>query len=203
MNNEKNENVKNVIELKKPYNFEGQDYTEIDLSGLDKITIKDAIKIQSELFSEREVAATVLAETSTAFARKIAAKATGYPIEFFKLMPRNVSKMTQQAVLSFLNVDINTENHVMTFETPYMFEGKTYKDIDLTKVGDLTSLNESEAENRLAREGIISSDTTQNYLYNCVLASMATGLPEDFFTGLPLKELLKLKLAVNDPSFFE
>ncbi len=32
---------------------------------------------------------------------------------------------------------------------------------------------------------------------------MATGLPEEFFTGLPLREVLKLKNAVNDSGFFE
>ena len=105
--------------------------------------------------------------------------------------------------MMYLNIDTQTENHVMTFDKPYSFEGKSYKDIDLSKIGDLTSLNESEAENRMAREGIISPDNTANYFYSCILASMATGQPEEFFTGLPFKEILKLKLAVNDPSFFE
>ena len=194
---------KNVITFKKPYKFEGKEYTEIDLSGLDKLTIKDAIDIQKQLASEREVAALSLTETSTAFARKVAAKATGQLIEFFELMPRALSKQVQTAVLTYLNVDTNTENHVMTFEKSYTFDGKIYKDIDLAKIGDLTSLNESEAENRMAREGIISPDNSTNYFYSCILASMATGQPEEFFTGLPFKEILKLKLAVNDPSFFE
>jgi hypothetical protein len=194
---------KNVITFNKPYKFEGTEYTEIDLSGLDKLTIKDAIDIQKQLIAKREVAATVLTETSTAFARMVIAKATGYPIEFFELMPRTLSKQVQQAVMMYLNIDTKTENHVMAFEGPYSFEGKSYKDIDLSKIGDLTSLNESEAENRMAREGIISPDNTANYFYSCILASMATGQPEEFFTGLPFKEILKLKLAVNDPSFFE
>jgi hypothetical protein len=194
---------KNVITFNKPYKFEGTEYTEIDLSGLDKLTIKDAIDIQKQLTTKREVAATVLTETSTAFARMVIAKATGYPIEFFEVMPRSLSKQVQQAVMMYLNVDTQTENHVMTFDKPYSFEGKSYKDIDLSKIGDLTSLNESEAENRMAREGIISPDNTANYFYSCILASMATGQPEEFFTGLPFKEILKLKLAVNDPSFFE
>lgn len=194
---------KNVITFNKPYKFEGTEYTEIDLSGLDKLTIKDAIDIQKQLTAKREVAATVLTETSTAFARMVIAKATGYPIEFFEVMPRSLSKQVQQAVMMYLNVDTQTENHVMTFDKPYSFEGKSYKDIDLSKIGDLTSLNESEAENRMAREGIISPDNTANYFYSCILASMATGQPEEFFTGLPFKEILKLKLAVNDPSFFE
>lgn len=194
---------KNVITFNKPYKFEGTEYTEIDLSGLDKLTIKDAIDIQTQLITKREVAATVLTETSTAFARMVIAKATGYPIEFFEVMPRSQSKQVQQAVMMYLNIDTQTENHVMTFDKPYSFEGKSYKDIDLSKIGDLTSLNESEAENRMVREGIISPDNTANYFYSCILASMATGQPEEFFTGLPFKEILKLKLAVNDPSFFE
>ena len=194
---------KNVITFNKPYKFEGTEYTEIDLSGLDKLTIKDAIDIQKQLTAKREVAATVLTETSTAFARMVIAKTTGYPIEFFEVMPRSLSKQVQQAVMMYLNIDTQTENHVMTFDKPYSFEGKSYKDIDLSKIGDLTSLNESEAENRMAREGIISPDNTANYFYSCILASMATGQPEEFFTGLPFKEILKLKLAVNDSSFFE
>lgn len=192
-----------VIELSKPYAFEGREYKQIDLSGLDGMTIKDAIDIQKQLFSEKQTAAMILAETSTAFARKVAAKASGLPIEFFQLMPRNISRVVQRTVMSYLNIDVTVENHVMTFTKPYIFEGKAYKDIDLKNIGELTSLNESEAENRMAAEGIMSMDATQNYFYNCVIASMATGQPEEFFMGLPFKELLKFKIAVNDPDFFE
>ena len=46
------------------------------------------------------------------------------------------------------------------------------------------------------------TENATNYLYACVIASMATGIPEDFFTSLPLYELLKLKNAVNDGDFF-
>ena len=42
-----------------------------------------------------------------------------------------------------------------------------------------------------------------NHPYACILAGMATGLPEEFFTGLPLYEVLKIKNAVNDAGFFE
>lgn len=79
-----------VVKLTKPYVFEGKEYEEIDLSGLEKLTIRDAIDTQLELFGV-EVAASVLCETTTAFARTMAAKATGLPIEFFKLMPRGIS----------------------------------------------------------------------------------------------------------------
>ncbi len=199
----KEDDKKIVIELSKPYVFEGREYNKIDLSGLDGMTIKDAIDIQKQLFNEKQTAAMILAETSTAFARKVAAKASGLPIEFFRFMPRNISRAVQRTVMSYLNIDVTVENHVMTFAEPYIFEGKTYEDIDLTNIGELTSLNESEAENRMAAEGIMSMDATQNYFYNCVIASIATGRPEEFFERLPFKELLKFKIAVNDPAFFE
>lgn len=101
------------------------------------------------------------------------------------------------------NVDSNTENHIMRLEKPYYFEGKQYTEIDLNGVADLNSLNESAAENRLTRAGFMVTDTSYNYLYACILAGMATGLPEEFFTGLPLYEVLKIKNAVNDAGFFE
>ena len=193
---------KRVVELNKPYVFEGKEYPEIDLSGLDKLTIQDAIDAQRQLFGEQEVAAAVLCETTTAFARTIAAKATEQPIEFFKLMPRGVSRRVAATVRGYLNVDSTTENHVMRLVKPCIYKGKTYQDIDLNGIADLNSLNESEAENRMAREGFVVTENATNYLYACVIASMATGIQEEFFTSLPLYELLKLKNAVNDADFF-
>ena len=192
-----------VVDLGKPYNFEGTEYTEIDLSGLDKLTVKDAIDIQRQLFNEREVAAAMLTETTTAFARAVAAKATELPIEFFKLMPRGASRRVLGNVRGYMNVDAATENHVMRLVKPVHFKGNTYTEIDLNGIADLNSMNESEAENRMARAGFVVTETSYNFLYPCILASMATGLPEEFFTGLPLYETLKLKNAVNDSGFFE
>ena len=164
-----------VIDLGKPYKFEGTEYTSIDLSGLDKLTVKDAID----------------------------AKAAELPIEFFKLMPRGASRKVAGVVRNYMNVEAATENHVMQLEEPYHFKGQTYTEVDLNGIADLNSMNESEAENRLARAGFMVTETSFNYLFACILASMATGLPEEFFTGLPLREVLKLKNAVNDSGFFE
>lgn len=191
-----------IVKLDRPYVFEETEYQEIDLTGLRRMTIQDAIDAQRQLFGEQEVAAAVLCETTTAFARTIATKATGLPVEFFKLMPRGVMKRVSAAVRGFLNVDGKTEHHVMQMEKPQDYKGKVYQEIDLNGIADLNSLNESEAENRMAREGFVVTENSTNYLYACVIASMATGIPEDFFTGLPMCELLKLKNAVNDGDFF-
>lgn len=191
-----------TVALGKPYFFEGKEYPEIDLTNLDKLTIRDAIDAQRQLFGEQEVAAAVLCETTTAFARVIAAKATEQPIEFFKMMPRGISRRVASAVRNYLNVDGATENHVMHLVKPCIYKGKQYQEIDLNGIADLNSLQESEAENRLARSGFVVTENATNYLYSCIIASMATGIPEEFFTGLPLYELLKLKNAVNDQDFF-
>lgn len=193
-----------VIVLNTPYLFEKKEYTEIDLSGLENLTVNDAVNAQRELFNEQEIAASVLCETTTAFARKLACKATGLPIEFFKLAPRRVSRPVTASVHAILQADgEETVNHVMKLSKPYHFKGQVYTEIDLNGIADLNSLNESEAENRIVRAGFMVTENSFNYLYACILASMATGLPEEFFTGLPLSELLKLKNAVNDAGFFE
>ena len=191
-----------TVKFSKPYLFEGNEYDEVDLSGIQDLTIQDAIDTQRELFGEQEVAASILCETTTAFARSIAAKASSMPIEFFKLMPRGYMKRVAAQVRSYLNAQQETKNHVMVLEGPRVYKGTTYTAIDLGGVADLNSLNESEAENRLAREGFVVTENSTNYLYACVIASMATGIGEEFFTGLPLVELLKLKNAVNDADFF-
>ena len=193
-----------IVTFAKPYVFEDKEYPEIDLTDLDKLTIQDAIDTQRQLFGEQEVAASILCETTTAFARNIAAKASGLPIEFFKLMPRGAMKRIVAAVRGYLNdADGEAENHVMPLERPYTYKGKQYQEIDLNGVADLNSLHESETENRMARAGFVVTENSTNYLYACVIASMATGLPEEFFTGLPLYELIKLKNSVNDAGFFE
>ena len=209
MNEEKNTQVQgeetkshHLIQFKNPYRFEGKEYAELDLSGLDNLTVQDAVDAQRKLFEQQEEAASLLTETTTAYARVLAVKATGKPVEFFQQMPRGVGKLVSNAVRIHLNSEKKTTHHVMPLEKPYFFQGKEYTEVDLRGVADLSSMHESHAENRMAREGFFVTENSFNYLYACVIASMATGLPEEFFTGLPLKEVAKLKNAVNDADFF-
>lgn len=201
---EQEEERKHVVAFKRPYLFERKEYTEVDLGGLDKLTVQDAIETQRQLFGQQEVAASLLTETTTAFAQALAVKASGKPVEFFKLMKKRFYRPVFRYVREYvMGAEKGVENHVMQLEKPYLFDGKSYTEIDLSGVADLNSMQESAAENRVAREGFVVTETSFNYLYACVIASMATGLPEDFFTGLPICEVVKLKNAVNDGDFFE
>ncbi|MFR8333713.1 MAG: hypothetical protein ACLU9S_16210 [Oscillospiraceae bacterium] len=66
-------------------------------------------------------------------------------------------------VRRYMNADDETENHVMQLEKPHSYKGKKYREIDLNGVADLNTLNESEAENRLAREGFAVTENGTNY----------------------------------------
>ncbi len=201
---EQDQERRHVVTFKRPYTFERKEYAEVDLSGLDGLTVKDAIEIQRQLFGQQEVAASLLTETTTAFAQALAVKASGKPVEFFKLMKKPFYRPVFRYVREYvMSTEKGVENHVMELEAPCFYEGKEYRKIDLNGVADLNSMQESAAENRMAREGFVVTETSFNYLYACVIASMATGLPEEFFTGLPICEAVKLKNAVNDGDFFE
>ena len=192
-----------LVQLRKPFAFEDKEYTEIDLSGMERLKIDDAIDAQRQLLVEQEEASMVLCETTTAFARIIAAKASDLPIELFKLLPRGASRQVTETVQDYMNTENKVHDHVMELEKPFKYDNKTYKDFDVSGVGDLNSMDESDAENRLARSGFLTVQTQFNILYACVLAAKATGLPEELFRSLPMNETAKLKNAVNDPAFFE
>ena len=191
-----------VIVLKKPHTWERKEFTEIDLGGLEGMTIQNAIDAQMDLFGQQEVASSLLCETTSAFAMEIAAKATGLPIEFFKLMPIGAGRKVKRAVQEHMRKSGN-EGTVMRLKKPYCFKGTTYTEFDFAPIADMNMMQEKAAENIMAMEGVIITENSFNYLYACAIAGMAMEQPKELFTGLPLSELLNLKEAVNNSDFFE
>ncbi len=191
-----------LIKFGKPYIWEGKEYTELDMSGLKNLTIRDAIDAQKRLINDGEAAALMLCETTTAFTREIASKATGKPIEFFKFMPVRVAKAVASEVQAFI-ASKSDDTSKLVLQEVYSYNGRGYKEIAIDGLSNLNSLNMSEAENTLTREGFIITATQFNYLYACVILGMATGLPTEFYTGLPIYELTNVKNAANNSDFFE
>jgi len=194
--------AKRLVKFAKPYNFEDTEYTELDLSGLDSLTIQDAIDVQRQLMDRLEAAAMQFCENSTVFACEIAAKVTELPIEFFRLMPCRTMKMIRAEIKNAMNKKLNSKGSVMKFDSPYEFQGKVYNEIDLSGVADINTLQESAAENTMTIEGFPLMENSFNFLYACIIAGMGTKMSTEFFTGLPICELAKLKLAVNNGGFF-
>ena len=49
-----------LVKLAKPYKFDDEEYSEINLSGLDKLTIEDAVLTVKKLTGDGELAAMVM-----------------------------------------------------------------------------------------------------------------------------------------------
>lgn len=90
-----------VITLKKPYKFEGKEYTEIDLSGLEELTAADMIAV-NKIMDRTSTGIQVMPEVSLEYACVLASKATKQPIEFFKGLNPKIAMKVKNRVMGFL-----------------------------------------------------------------------------------------------------
>ena len=97
---EENKEVSLVVMLKKPYLFEGERYTQVDLSGLEELSAADMIAVNKKI--ERGGTVNLLPEMSLEYACLISARASGKPIEFFKGLPPKDALKVKNCVTSFL-----------------------------------------------------------------------------------------------------
>jgi hypothetical protein len=91
-----------VIKLKKPYKFEGKEYTEIDLSGLEDISARDMIAVNKYMDRNGGTGLSVMPEVSLEYACNLAARAAQLPVEFFLGLPGYVSMKVKNRVMGFL-----------------------------------------------------------------------------------------------------
>lgn len=90
----------NVVKFTKPYMFEGTEYTEVDLSGLEKITARDMI--EAEKLYGRSGGFSFIPEMSMEYALVIATRASKHPIEFFQgLQPKNAMRVKNKVTSFF------------------------------------------------------------------------------------------------------
>ena len=194
-----------VIELKKPYLFEDEEYKTIDLSGLEELTMQDAIEAQKNVVGAGEDTVVIYApEASQAFIDEIAALAAKQPVEFFNGMNIGLSGKVRTAVQSVFSADGDKDkNRTVEFDKPYTYGGETVSVMDLSGVEELTSKDVSAAENEVLKTGVYSANMKNFFVYSCALAARATGKPIEFFTKMPLKDAAKVRSTVNAASFFE
>lgn len=89
-----------LVVFKKPYRFEGKDYTEIDLAGLDNLSTKDLREAEKRL--ARSGVFTPLPEMTIDYVCTMAAKASGMPVEFFDgLRPSEMEKVKNKVTNFF------------------------------------------------------------------------------------------------------
>lgn len=90
-----------IIKLKKPYKFEGKEYTEIDLSGLEDLSAADMIAV-NKYMDRTATGIQVMPEVSLEYACVFASKAAKLPVEFFTNLPPKQAIKVKNRVMGFL-----------------------------------------------------------------------------------------------------
>lgn len=90
-----------LISFKKPYQFEGTEHTEVDLSNLENLVTVDLIHADGQFGESGQFA--VMNEMTTGYACILASKATNKPIEFFQQLPALEGVKVKRVVMGFLN----------------------------------------------------------------------------------------------------
>lgn len=73
-----------IIRFQKPYHFEGKTYAGVDLSGLKSLRAKDVWKINRNYRNAGNIG--LLQEMDSEYTARVAARASGMPVEFFECM---------------------------------------------------------------------------------------------------------------------
>lgn len=90
-----------VIKLRKPYQFERKEYTEIDLSGLEELTAADMIALENQ-YDRKSPGINVMPEVKVGYAVMMAARAAKLPVEFFNGLPPKEAMKVKNRVMGFL-----------------------------------------------------------------------------------------------------
>lgn len=89
-----------IITFSKIYSFEGQDYNDVDLSGLNNLSASDLIATDNIYFQNGNASPT--SDMSLAYACILAAKVAKKPIEFFNQLPAKDAIKVKTMVIGFL-----------------------------------------------------------------------------------------------------
>lgn len=89
-----------LIVFNKPFVYEKESHTYIDLSGLEDLCAKDMIAVNKAI--ERGGTMNILPELSLEYACNICARATGKPVEFFEALPPKEAMKLKNRIMVFL-----------------------------------------------------------------------------------------------------
>jgi len=90
-----------IITLQKPITFEGKEYKEVDLTGLEQLSTRDLVEADKQFNNSGQMA--IMNEMATGYTLIIASRASGLPIEFFDNLPASVGLKVKNRVMGFLN----------------------------------------------------------------------------------------------------
>ena len=91
-----------VLRFSKPYKFGGQEYTEVDLSGLEDTTAGDLARCAKITTRKHKGLNTATLEMTTEYSITMAHIVTKLPLEFFEHMPSKSAIELKGIVVGFL-----------------------------------------------------------------------------------------------------
>lgn len=90
-----------LIKFRKPYLFEGKEYTELDLSCLEGLTAADMIALEKQ-YDRNTPGINVMPEVKVEYAVMMAARAAKLPVEFFNGLPPKDAMKVKNRIMGFL-----------------------------------------------------------------------------------------------------
>ena len=91
-----------ILNFRKPYKFEGVEYTEVDLSGLEDTTAADLQAVGRFVTKKNPAANPATVEMTLEYAQFMAARVAHLPLEFFERLPAKEAIKLKGIVVGFL-----------------------------------------------------------------------------------------------------
>lgn len=82
------------------------------------------------------------------------------------------------------------------FGKPYVFEEDIYDGLDMSCLEDLSTRDLLDIEKKFYKLGVMSMNPENTASYAKVVAQKATGMPIEFFEGLPIREMMKIRSMI-------
>lgn len=97
---ESEEKVPLLVKFTNAYKFEGREYNQLDLSGIEDLTTTDLNAIEKMFYGGGNIAP--INEMSMAYTSMVAARATKLPIELFENLKANDAVKVKNVISNFL-----------------------------------------------------------------------------------------------------
>ena len=86
---------------------------------------------------------------------------------------------------------------IVKLSKPYAFEGKNYEEVDLSGLENVNGANMVDALNKSGGSAKAAPVPEMSMPYAFTMAAQVTGLPVEFFMGLPGRDCIKIKNRVS------
>lgn len=90
------------------------------------------------------------------------------------------------------------KDYIVKLKKEYEFEGKKFKEINLSGLEDLNARDLTKAEKIFASGGNIAPVNEMAIGYICIIAAEVTDKPIDFYENMKAKDIISIKNIIAD-----